>query len=375
MSRRCDDRLSPPSTRRQFLRGAAGLGTAGLIPRIGWAAAGGPTYLAAAGLPDGGFCLLGLTGDGAETFRIALPDRGHAAAAHPSRPEAVAFARRPGTFALVIDCAEGTEVARLATPEGRHFFGHGAFSADGATLFTTENHIASGEGRLGVWDAADGYRRIGELSSGGTGPHEVRLMPGGARLAVANGGIETDPTSGRAELNLATMRANLAYLVAASGEVADVLELPERLRLNSIRHIAASRDGTLAAALQWQGSALEAPPLLAVHRPEAAALELLAAAPDVQRRTRNYAGSVAVTDDGRRAAITTPRGGMLLVFDLAAPGEVEVIESTDICGVAAAAAGFAASTGQGIFLGGIGGGTAREVRLERLAFDNHLVRI
>ena len=30
--------------RRDFLRGAAGFGSAGLIPRIGWAAAGVPTY-------------------------------------------------------------------------------------------------------------------------------------------------------------------------------------------------------------------------------------------------------------------------------------------------------------------------------------------
>jgi hypothetical protein len=362
------------TTRRQFLRTAAGIGTASLMPAIGWAAAGSPDYLAAAGLPDGGFCLLGLTGEGAETFRIALPDRGHAAAAHPSRPQAVAFARRPGTFALVIDCARGEETARLTAPEGRHFYGHGAFSADGGTLFTTENDIASGQGRIGVWDA-DGYRRIGELASGGTGPHEIRLMPDGARLAVANGGIETDPASGRAELNLATMRANLAYLDAGTGAVTEVLELPEALRLNSIRHIAAGADGTLAAGLQWQGSALEAPPLLAVHRPGAAALELLAAAPEVQRRTRNYAGSVAVSDDGTRAAITAPRGGIMLIFDLRAPGEVEVVAAPDICGVAAAAGGFACSTGEGRFVAGVGGGAPREARLDRLAFDNHLVRI
>jgi hypothetical protein len=356
------------STRRQFLRGAAGVG-AGLIPRLGWAAAGAPDYLAAAGLPDNGFCLVGLTADGIETFRIALPDRGHAAAAHPSRPEAVAFARRPGTFALVIDCAEGREIARLHTPEDRHFYGHGAFTADGSLLFTTENAIAEGNGRLGVWDA-DGYRRIGEVPTGGTGPHEVRLMPDG-RLAVANGGIETDPTSGRAELNLATMRSSLAYLDAGSGELLEVLGLPEALRLNSIRHLAAGRDGTLAAALQWQGSELEHPPLLALYR--RGALEVMAAPPEVQRRARNYAGSVAVTDDGRRAAITAPRGGVMLVFDLAT-GAVEVVEAADICGVAAAPGGFACSTGEGLFLRHAP--AARPgVRFPGLAFDNHLVRI
>ena len=255
---------------RTFLRGAAGVGTAGLIAELGWAGAGAPDYLAAAGLPDGGFCLVGLTGDGVECFRLPLPDRGHAAAAHPERPEAVAFARRPGTFALVIDCAEGREVARLARAARTGTSTATAPSPpDGNLLFTTENAIAEGTGRLGVWDASDGYTRIGEVPTGGTGPHEVRLMPDGERFAVANGGIETDPTSGRAELNLATMRSNLAYLDASSGEVVEVLELPETLRLNSLRHISAGRDGTLAVALQWQGSELEHPPLLAVHRPGA----------------------------------------------------------------------------------------------------------
>jgi len=103
-------------------------------------------------------------------------------------------------------------------------------------------------------------------------------------------------------------------------------------------------DGTLAMAMQWQGSPLEMPPLLAVHRPGSARLETLAAEDGVQRRTRNYAGSVAVTDDGRQAAITAPRGNMMLVFDLATNSLVEVVEATDICGVAAAGKGFACST-------------------------------
>ncbi len=358
------------TTRRIFLRGAAGVGTIGLVPAVGWAAAGAPDYLAAAGQPDGSFCLLGLTSAGAECFRLPLPDRGHAAAAHPERPEAVAFARRPGTFALVIDCAKGREVTRLHSPEGRHFFGHGAFTADAGLLFTTENLIEDGSGLLGVWDATDAYRRIGEVSTGGTGPHEVRLMPDGLSFAVANGGIETDPTSGRAELNLATMRSNLAYLDAGTGALLDVLVLPQELRLLSIRHIAAGRDGTLAMAMQWQGSPLEMPPLLAVHRPGSARLETMAAEDGVQRRTRNYAGSVAVTDDGRRAAITAPRGNMMLVFDLATDALVEVVGATDICGVAAAGTGFACSTGEGRFL--CSGG---EMRLSDLAFDNHLIRI
>jgi hypothetical protein len=359
------------TTRRQFLRSVAGLGTASLVPTLGWAAAGSPAFLAAAKLADESFCLVGLTELGAETFRIAIPDRGHAAAAHPDRPEAVAFARRPGTFALVIDCAEGRVVARLTAPVGRHLYGHGAFTADGRPRYTTENAIGVGVGRRGVGAAADGYRRMGEVSSGGVGPHEVLRIPDGRRLAVANGGILTDPGSGRAKLNLDTMRPNLAYLDAATGALLDMLEPPETLRPNSIRHIAAGPDGTVAAALQWEGPPLEMPPLLALHRPGGADLAFLSAPPVIQRRTRNYAGSVAVSADGGRAAITAPRGGLMLAFALDGSDAVEVLEETDVCGVARSGDGFTCTTSAGAFVAPTGAPVAHD----ELAFDNHLVRI
>jgi uncharacterized protein len=255
-----------PTNRRDLLKRAAGLGVVGLIPKMGWAAAGGPSYLAAAGLPDGRFELLGLGAGGAEKFRLPLPGRGHAAAAHPTRPEAVAFARRPGTFAVVIDCAEGRETARLTAPEGWNFGGHGAYSRDGQRLFTTESGPEGENGALGIWDAMNGYRRMGRIASGGIGPHEMLLMPDG-RLAVANGGILTDPATGRAKLNLATMQPNLAFVDVEKGALGDVFEPPTTLRQLSLRHLAVARDGTLAMALQWEGSALQAPPLLGVLRP------------------------------------------------------------------------------------------------------------
>lgn len=314
--------------------------------------------------------LLGLAEDGTERFRVPLPARGHAAAARPRLAEAVAFGRRPGRYALVLDCAEGRVVAELAAPAGRAFQGHGAFSPDGATLFTTET-AEEGRGLLGVWDAVAGYKRIGEVSSGGIGPHEILLTPDGRRLAVANGGIATD-TDVRSPLNLATMHANLSWLDVGSGEVVETIETPDELRLNSIRHIAIARDGTLAAALQWEGDELMTPPLLAVHRPGAAALEFHSAEPGLQRRARNYAGSAAISDDAAQAAITCPRGGMMLVFDLAT-GEATELDSPDLCGVAAARGRFVCTTGEGVFIDPASAGGRRS--FAGLAFDNHIVRL
>ena len=95
------------STRRGFM---AGLLATGLAPQISWADAGRPRFLSAAREENGQYVLCGLSELGEILFKLPLPDRGHAAASHPSRPEAVCFARRPGRFAFVIDCMTGVPV-------------------------------------------------------------------------------------------------------------------------------------------------------------------------------------------------------------------------------------------------------------------------
>ncbi|MEM6759143.1 MAG: DUF1513 domain-containing protein [Pseudomonadota bacterium] len=347
------------ANRRTFL---AGMLAAGLVPRPTWADAGNPAYLAAAKTPDGAFVLCGLRGDGQIAFRRPLPARGHAAAAHPNRPEAVAFARRPGTYAIVLDCVSGDAKARLEAPEGRHFYGHGAFSGDGALLFTTENDFDAARGMIGVWDARHGYVRVGEFASGGVGPHEMRVMPDGQTLVVANGGIETHPETGRAKLNLPVMRSNLTYL-DLSGRVLEQVVLGAEHQRNSIRHLAVAGDSAVAFAMQWQGDLTADLPLLGVHR-RGAAPQLY---PEASvRRMQGYLGSVAM--DGAQIAVTSPRSGLLQVFDDV--GLVQETPLTDVCGVAAGGAGFLVTTGTGL----VRAPGAKDAAWP-LAWDNHLVAI
>lgn len=236
------------TNRRSFLTSLLACGAA---PKLGWAAAGSPAYLAAAGEADGSFALYGLAEDGTDTFHVPLAARGHAGAAHPTRAEAVAFARRPGLFALVIDCVTGRLLHQLTPPADRHFNGHGGFALGGAVLFTREQDAATSAGVVGVWDAAAGYVRVGEFPSQGIGPHELLVMPDDRSLAVANGGIATDPTD-RTKLNLATMRPNLSYL-GFDGALLDQVELDQELWPNSIRHLAVRPDGLVGFAMQWEG--------------------------------------------------------------------------------------------------------------------------
>ncbi|MEM0990989.1 MAG: DUF1513 domain-containing protein [Pseudomonadota bacterium] len=352
-------------SRRSFL---AGIAVSGLAPTLTWADAGDPRYLAAARMPDGLFRLFGLDKDVQPIFSLALPARGHAAASHPQRPEAVAFARRPGTFAVVLNCVTGRAVAELQAPEGRHFYGHGVFSADGAVLYTTENAYDQGEGRVGLWAANDGYRRMGEITSGGIGPHDIARLPGTETLVVANGGIDTHPYTGRQKLNIPTMQPNLCYLTG-TGQINEIVQLAPEHRLNSIRHLAVRRDGLVAFGCQWQGDLAEVPPLLGLHK-RGRPPRLLSGNPAEQAKTAGYVGSVAFSADQRSVGVTAPRGGRSQIFDVATGALSATILSGDICGIAKGADGFVFTTGEG--LSGAPGQLVQS-GAARVSWDNHLV--
>ena len=349
------------ATRRAFLAGLAAV----VAPKPGWADAGSPACLAA-GKRGAGYVLHGLSATGDSLFRIALPGRGHAAAAHPLRPQAVAFARRPGTFALVLDCVTGGVSHRLTPPAGRQFNGHGAFSADGAVLYTSEVVADTSEGRIGLWDTSD-YSRAGEWGSGGIGPHDLKRLADGA-LVVANGGIATDPRD-RTKLNIDSMRPNLTRL-DPDGRIVAQAELPRDYRQNSIRHLAIAGDGTVAFAMQWEGDAADAVPLLGLWR--AGDLHLCPVPEDQAQRMQGYAGSIAVAADGR-IALTSSHGGVVMIH--AADGtHLATHARADISGVAAVGAGFMASDGSGaLWRCDVAG--LQPLTSGGPAWDNHLIAL
>ena len=363
------------TTRRSFL---AGLAASTLTPAPSWADAGSPAFLSAARLAQDRYALCGMDARGGLLFQLPLPARGHAAAAHPNRPEVVGFARRPGNFAYVIDCARGAVSAELTAPEGYHFYGHGVFSQDARRLYTTENDFEAARGMIGVWDVRAGYRRIGAFESGGIGPHEIARLPQTDTLVIANGGIETHPDAGRAKLNLATMTPDLAY-ISEAGRMLEQVSLPHGLHQHSIRHIdiaaAGQLSGAVAIGLQWQGDMAQVPPVVALHR-RGGALRLLDAGAQVHRDAQGYVGSIAFDQNARTIAATCPRGGFVLLFDPETGELRDRIAAPDACGVARHAGGIVLTSGTGRVsaLTARTGQTALLAQHE-LSFDNHLVRL
>ena len=211
---------------------------------LGEAAAG--LYAAACKGLDGRFAAVIFDADrGTEVARIVLPARGHDIAVRPTPgrdgPEVVVFARRPGNFAVVLGSGDRKPLW-FSTRADRYFYGHGVFSADGRLLYTTENDFEAGVGRIGVRDATNGYMQIGELTSGGVGPHDLALMPDKRTLVVANGGIKTHPDTPRLELNLSSMEPSLAYVDAFTGDLVERHALSPAMHQLSIRHLAVGKE-------------------------------------------------------------------------------------------------------------------------------------
>lgn len=362
--------------RRTVLVGCVVALGGGLASRISAAAAAGAPeqapYASACRREDGSYAVALLDKAGRIVGELPLAGRAHDIAWHAATGVAVAFARQPGRFALAFSPAGAFPPRLFAPPDNRCFFGHGAFSPDGRLLFTTENDIDEGIGRLGVYDAKAGFARIGELTSSGIGPHELVLLGDGRTLAVANGGYETLPATGRQPIDIASMRPSLAFVDSTNGDVKAHHELPQALRALSIRHLAVDARNRVWFGGQWEGNADAMPEVIgsaSLDRP----LALIAPPRPLARQLKGYIGSIVASRDGTMLAASAPRTGRTVIVDAETGCPRAEISLADGCGVAALADGFIVSSGHGVLVEHHDGkADATLARLPDIAFDNHL---
>ncbi|ODN71879.1 DUF1513 domain-containing protein [Methylobrevis pamukkalensis] len=224
--------------------------------------------------------------------------------------------------------------------------------------------------------ARGGFRRIGEFSSGGIGPHELLLIDGGRTLAIANGGLDTGPEFGRTNLNTADMTPSLALVSADGGGLLASHDLGDSFAQLSIRHLAADRFGALWFGCQHEGPRTELPPL-AGRLGDDGRMELMELPKELRVRPRNYVGAVSASRDGGTVAFSAPRGNVVFAFDAATRRFAGMAALADGCGISPTreARTIRGAGGEGDvvdFVFGEEGGTARKVARDDLAFDNHL---
>ncbi len=354
--------------RRSFLRAAGAGFAATLLHEPLRALERADQILASACRLPGGAHALALFTERGEILKIIdLPGRGHDVVVHHQSRRAAVFARRPGTFALALDGPRQPPVT-FATPPGRHFYGHGTFSAAGDLLYATENDFEAARGVIGVYDATDGYRRVGEFGSGGVGPHELALLGDGRTLVVANGGIETHPDFGRAKLNLGTMSPSLAIIDPRHGEIIERQSLPPASHQLSIRHLAVDRDGTVWFGCQSQDRVWLAQPV--GHYKPGGEARLLDLPDDAATGMQGYVGAVAVSGD--LVAFSSPVGNALLTLDRARGTVHALRHEPEVCGVADGTAGLIATSLRGAVLTADRDGARTDMDLR---WDNHLIAL
>lgn len=271
---------------------------------------------------------------GQEYARIGLPDRGHGIAISPDRQTLVTFARRPGTFALVVRPFETAEPQLITSETGRHFYGHGTFSADGRLLYAVENDYVGNRGLLGVYDVTGRTaHRIGEIETGGIGPHEVLLCPDGKSLVVANGGILTHPDQPREKLNLDTMQPSVAFIDCATGDLTVQHRLHASLHQLSLRHMTIDARGRSWVGAQYEGAETDTPPLVA-HFSQDQAITLCELPDNLTGQLANYIGSVTANASGDVIATSAPRAGKVVFWNAGNGQCIGSANIPDACGVA-----------------------------------------
>ena len=217
-----------------------------------------------------------------------------------------------------------------------------------STLLTTENNYGDGIGVIGIRDRHS-LQTLGEYSSYGIGPHDCQLLPDGKTLVVANGGMQTHPETGYRTLNKNSIAPSLVLIDVQSGNKIDEFRLEDNLL--SIRHLSVSADGSVAAALQYQGNAYQATPesLVAWLTP-AGNFRLLESKHTAIKAMRGYMGDIAWHQTSKVLAVTSPKGNQVTFWNPERKRHSWSLNVAEACGVVSNESGFIVSTQTGALL-------------------------
>ncbi|MFC3163311.1 DUF1513 domain-containing protein [Ciceribacter thiooxidans] len=351
--------------RRSFIKAAGAAFLAGLSFEAAFAL-GRTDAVFASGFraPGGTYGLALLSEEGEIIAQVDLPGRMHGLTSCTATGKVVAFARRPGTFAIAVDPGASSEPTVFACGENRHFFGHGGFSPNGHLLYACENDFNNNRGVIGIYDAANGFSRLGEVPAHGVGTHDMTVSDDGSLLIIANGGIETHPDFGRTKLNLDHMEPSLVICDARTGALVEKHVLPANLRQLSTRHLALAERGRIWFACQYEGARNGLPPLVGYFG-QGEDLRFIDLPEETTDGLANYVGAIAVDRRSGLVGITSPKGGLAVTLSGTSGAVVKQTRIANAAGIAPGVNGFAVSSYDGRF-----GRTQSAI-----AWDQHIGRL
>lgn len=218
---------------------------------------------------------------------------------------AVAFEKR-GPGACYVDFIRGEVTTTITTPATRHFYGHGAYSVDGALLYATESLLDDAHRGVLVVRDAKSFQQLGSMPTFGTAPHDCMLLDDGSTMVVTNGG---GPLRGGAA-------PSVTYVDITSEKLLEEVKL-KAPRFNA-GHIAISPQGDLAlVSAPRDGLPGKAPKLGAVSlKPHGQPIVTMRKPKKVVERMKGETLSVLIHPHGGKVLTTHPSGDMLTMWSM-----------------------------------------------------------
>jgi hypothetical protein len=243
---------------------------------------------------------------GAKAELIPLSFLAHGVAIDPNDAGRAAVFEKKGPGACLVDLRARAVLRPIETPPSRRFYGHGAFSADGSLLYSTESLIEEDNAGVLVVRDAQTLKELGTVRTHGAAPHDCQLIDGGRTMVIANGG---GAITGGAP-------PSVSFVDVASERLLDqvVLESP---RINA-GHVALTPSGDLAL-VSAPRDGLPAPnqQLGAVTlRPAGGAARTMTEPAEVVGRMRGETLSVVINEADRVVLATHPLGDCVSVWGL-----------------------------------------------------------
>jgi len=241
---------------------------------------------------------------------------GHGFAPNPAKPHLAVISEKHGRGCVEWDMKARKVTRALTTTSDREFYGHGAFTPDGKTLFLAES-VVGDNSYAGVITVRDGdsYEIKGDFPSHGTAPHDTLLIDNGATLVITNGGgpigtddlpcvtyVDVKTRELKRKLTFSTPRINAGHLaITPKGELVVV---------------SAPREGMKTGAADFTGN-------ISFYTPGG---EVRTATDPVTSRMKAETLSVAIHEPTMVVGATNPAGDLVTFWDFKTGGLVKVMD-------------------------------------------------
>lgn len=224
----------------------------------------------------------------------------HGIAVDPLNPLRLVVCEKIGPGAAVIDLSTMKLVQKIQSPVDRWFYGHGEFSADGKTIYTTETYNVDNKRGAIVERDAISFDELGEFPSFGDSPHECQLINGGETMVVTNGGG-----------NMNGSLPNISYIDVASRKLIRQ-EKPTTRALNTGHFYTSDNNDLVVVSAPRDGSKIRLGGLSI--QPSGKAMKTVTSPKKVV--SQMLGESLSVVIDKNIALVTHPEGNMISFWDI-----------------------------------------------------------